>query len=143
MIVFSNTTLFIALASIKQLELPPRLFQQIHVVEEVVAECRTGGRIPVPDLTQLPWIQVVSVTPLIHSTLLLALDKGEKHTLDMAIQYHADWVIIDEKIGRNFAEYLGLKVVSSASCCWTKAGANRGASSSTSISTPSSGWRNN
>jgi len=29
----------------------------------------------------------------------------------MAIQYHADWVIIDEKIGRNFAEYLGLKVV--------------------------------
>lgn len=111
MIVFSNTTPFIALASIKQLELLPRLFQQIHVVEEVVAECRTGGRIPVPDLTQLPWIQVVSATPLVHSTLLLALDKGEKHTLDMAIHYHADWVIIDEKIGRNFAEYLGLKVV--------------------------------
>ena len=111
MIVFSNTTPFIALASIKQLELLPRLFQQIHVVEEVVAECRAGGRIPVPELAQLPWIQVVSATPLVHSTLLLALDKGEKHTLDMAIQYHADWVIIDEKIGRNFAEYLGLKVV--------------------------------
>jgi predicted nucleic acid-binding protein len=56
MIVFSNTTPFIALAGIKQLELLPRLFQQIYVVEEVVAECRTGGRIPVPELTQLPWI---------------------------------------------------------------------------------------
>ncbi|HRZ07774.1 MAG TPA: DUF3368 domain-containing protein [Candidatus Contendobacter sp.] len=111
MIVFSNTTPFVALASIQQLDLMPRLFQRIHVVEEVVAECRAGGRIPVPELTRLPWIQVVSATPLVYSTLLLALDKGEKHTLDMAIQYRADWVIIDEKIGRNVAEYLGLNVV--------------------------------
>jgi len=40
----------------------------------------------------------------------LQLDKGEKHTLDMAQKYHADWVVIDEKIGRNMAEYLGLQV---------------------------------
>ncbi|MDS4068702.1 MAG: DUF3368 domain-containing protein [Candidatus Competibacter sp.] len=111
MIVFSNTTPFIALASIQQLDLMPRLFQTVHVVEEVVAECRAGSRIPVPELTQLPWIQIVSATPLVYPTLLLALDKGEKHTLDRAIQYHADWVIIDEKIGRNVAEYLGLQVV--------------------------------
>lgn len=47
MIVFSNTTPFIALASIKQLDLLPQLFQQIHVVEEVVAECRAGSRVTV------------------------------------------------------------------------------------------------
>jgi predicted nucleic acid-binding protein len=41
---------------------------------------------------------------------LLELDKGEKHTLDMAEKHQADWVIIDEKIGRNMAEYLGLRV---------------------------------
>ncbi len=28
----------------------------------------------------------------------------------MAGKYKADWIIIDEKIGRNMAEYLGLKV---------------------------------
>ncbi len=28
----------------------------------------------------------------------------------MASKYQADWVIIDEKIGRNMAEYLGLHV---------------------------------
>lgn len=41
---------------------------------------------------------------------MLELDKGEKHTLDMACQMNADYVIIDEKIGRNLAEYLGLNV---------------------------------
>lgn len=111
MIVFSNTTPFIALSSVKQLDLLPRLFQRIHVVEEVAAECSASNRIPVPDLGQFPWIQIISATPSIYATPLLALDKGEQYTLDMAIQYHADWVIIDEKIGRNVAEYLGLKVM--------------------------------
>ncbi|WP_347989242.1 DUF3368 domain-containing protein [Methylomonas sp. AM2-LC] len=49
-------------------------------------------------------------SPIKHTSILLELDKGEKHTLDMACQYQADWVIIDEKIGRNMAEYLGLNV---------------------------------
>ena len=40
----------------------------------------------------------------------MELDKGEKHTLDMACKHQAEWVIIDEKMGRNMAEYLGLKV---------------------------------
>ena len=49
-------------------------------------------------------------SPIQYSSVLLELDKGEKHTLDMASKYQADWVIIDEKIGRNMAEYLGLHV---------------------------------
>ena len=49
-------------------------------------------------------------TPIQHTSILLELDKGEKHTLDMACKQQAEWVIIDEKIGRNMAEYLGLKV---------------------------------
>ncbi len=111
MIIFSNTTPFIALASIQQLDLLPRLFQRIHVVEEVAAECRTGGPVFIPDLAHFSWIQVVASTPILHSNRLLELDKGEKHTLDMACKYGADWVLIDEKIGRNVAEYLGLHVV--------------------------------
>ena len=39
MIVFSNTTPFIALSSINKLELLPKLFGQIHVVTEVIEEC--------------------------------------------------------------------------------------------------------
>jgi predicted nucleic acid-binding protein len=49
-IVFSNTTPFIALSSIGQLELLPRLFGTVRVVPEVAEECRAGGLIAVPEL---------------------------------------------------------------------------------------------
>ncbi|MCW5200184.1 hypothetical protein VU05_05805 [Desulfobulbus sp. F1] len=60
MIVFSNTTPFIALSSIGQLELLPRLFSEVCVVTEVIEECRAGGSIGVPDLMLLPWTKKTS-----------------------------------------------------------------------------------
>lgn len=110
MIVFSNTTPIIALSSIQQLDLLPELFGHIHLVNEVVDECEMGGAIAVPSLRGLNWLTIVDSTPVSRSSILLELDKGEKHTLDMAEKYQADWVLIDEKIGRNMAEYLGLRV---------------------------------
>ena len=82
MIVFSNTTPLIALSSIHQLDLLPTLFHKIHVVDTVVNECAAGGTIVVPDLTRLPWIQIVPSEPCAHPHILLNLDKGEQHTLD-------------------------------------------------------------
>lgn len=51
--VFSNTTPFIALASIQQLDLLPQLFGQVHVTEEVIGECAVGGPVVVPPLREL------------------------------------------------------------------------------------------
>lgn len=110
MIVFSNTTPLIALSSIGQLELMPRLFGKVHVVSEVIDECATGGAISVPRLRTLNWVLEVQSTPIDQVTPLLALDRGEKHTLDMALKAKANRVIIDEKLGRALAEYLGLTV---------------------------------
>jgi predicted nucleic acid-binding protein len=110
MIVFSNTTPLIALSSIQQLELLPQLFHRVHVVREVVEECLAGGPIAVPDLQQLDWMEIVESTAVAHPSVLLELDKGEKHTIDMARKRQADWIVMDEKIGRNMAEYLGLRV---------------------------------
>lgn len=110
MIVFSNTTPIIALSSIQRLQLLPKLFGEIHLVTEVIDECSVGGPIAVPALHGFDWIKPVQSTPIQHTSVLLELDKGEKHTLDMASKYKAEWVIIDEKIGRNMAEYLGLRV---------------------------------
>ena len=107
--VFCNTTPFIALSAIHRLDLLPALFNQVHVVDAVMEECAAGGPIAVPDLSLFPWIQVVQSLPC-ESLLLLELDRGEKHTLDMAQRLRADWVIIDEKLGRGLGEYLGLKV---------------------------------
>ena len=110
MIVFSNTTPFIALSSINKLELLPKLFGQIHVVTEVIEECAAGGMISVPDLRAIPWVVEIHPSQAITISILLELDKGEKYTLQMAKELKADRVIIDEKIGRDVAEYLGLEV---------------------------------
>jgi predicted nucleic acid-binding protein len=110
MIIFSNTTPIIALSSINQLNLLPTLFNEIYIVEEVIEECAEGGKIIVPDLTQLNWINVVKSVSTMQNPFLMELDKGEKQTLNMAIYKNADYVIIDEKRARNIAEYLGLSV---------------------------------
>lgn len=110
MIVFSNTTPFIALSVIGRLDLMQSLFASVHVVEDVVDECSRGGIIAVPDLRRLSWIKVVSSQPTAMASILLELDRGEKHTISTALEMKADITIIDEKIGRNIAEYLGLKV---------------------------------
>ncbi len=111
MIVFSNTTPLIALSSINQLDLLKKLFGKIFLVQEVVDECAAGGPINVPDLSNLGWIKIVESTNCENNHLLLELDKGEKFTLHMAREMEAHRVIIDEKIGRNIAEYMGLSVI--------------------------------
>jgi uncharacterized protein len=110
MIVFSNTTPLIALSAIKQLDLLPQLFYKIYVVDTVVRECAKGGRIIVPDLTKLEWLHCVENKHYTHNPMLIALDDGEKHTIEAALAHQADYTIIDEKLGRTIAEYLGLKI---------------------------------
>ena len=110
MIVFSNTTPFIALSSIGQLDLLPRMFGKIHVVDAVADECAAGGPISVPDLRRTPWVEVVHVDPAPPPATLIDLDLAEKLTLHMALLLNADRVLIDEKLGREMAEYLGLAV---------------------------------
>ncbi len=89
MITFSNTTPIIALSSINRLQLLPQLFGQIYLVHEVIEECAVGGRIFVPSLLEFDWIKPVQSTAISHSSILLELDKGEKHTLDMACKHKA------------------------------------------------------
>lgn len=110
MIVFCNTTPFIALSSIGRLELLPQLFGNIHVARSVADECAEGGRILVPALQSLDW--VVCVPDETTSTLpaLFELDRGEKQTIILAKKLGAASVIIDERLGRRVAEYLGLSV---------------------------------
>lgn len=110
MSVFSNTTPLIALASIDRLELLPRLFGQVHVAESVMDECAEGGRILVPDLRSLDWIVPVEDSTSSDLPFLFELDRGEKQTIILARKHNADKVIIDERLGRRMAEYLGLDV---------------------------------
>ncbi len=110
MIVFSNTTQIIALAGINRLDLLPVLFGIVHVADAVAEECAAGGKIFVPDLTGLSWIKIVDSADCKNNYAVSELDKGEKYTILTALRMKADCVIIDERIGRNIAEYMGLSV---------------------------------
>ncbi|MDO9224763.1 MAG: DUF3368 domain-containing protein [Pseudomonadota bacterium] len=110
MIVFSNTTPFIALASIDRLTLLPDLFDKVHVAESVIEECAEGGRILVPDLRSLNWIIPVEDEAVSGLPVLFELDRGEKQTIVLARKHGAARVIIDERLGRRVAEYLELNV---------------------------------
>jgi predicted nucleic acid-binding protein len=109
-IVYSNTTPFIALASIDRLELLPAIFGKVHVAQSVIQECAEGGRILVPDLTRLDWIVPVADDRDNALTILFELDRGEKQTILLARRNNADKIIMDERLGRDIAEYLGLSV---------------------------------
>ena len=108
--VFSNTTPFIALASIDQLQLLPQLFGHICVAQSVIEECAEGGRILVPHLQSLSWVIPIADESTSNLPVLFDLDRGEKQTLLLASKHPDSTVIIDERIGRNVAEYMGLKV---------------------------------
>jgi predicted nucleic acid-binding protein len=108
--VFSNTTPFIALSSVGLLHVLPSIFGEIVVAPSVVDECSEGGRILVPDLKNLSWIKVQTVQSDMRLPALFELDRGERDTLLLAAQSPKALVIIDEKLGRNMAEYLGLQV---------------------------------
>jgi len=109
-IVISNTTPFISLCSVDLLNLLPSIFGEVHVAPSVVDECSEGGRIFVPDLASLPWVRVQSVENELQLPALFELDRGERDTLLLAALQPDALVIMDEKLGRNMAEYMGLQV---------------------------------
>lgn len=110
MSVISNTTPFIALSSVRLLTVLPDIFGIVEVAASVIEECQEGGRIVVPDLSKLPWIRVMPVQNQTQLPALFELDRGERDTLLLASMQTNPLVLMDEKLGRNIAEYLGFRV---------------------------------
>jgi predicted nucleic acid-binding protein len=106
----SNTTPFIALCSIGRLDILPAVLGRIHVPRSVVSECAAGGAIRVPPLEEFPWI-VVHEDPADTGGFLADLGAGERAAIALAMQLRADWIVIDEALGRTVAEYHGIQVV--------------------------------
>ena len=110
MIVFCNTTPLLALSSIGQLDLLRQVFGTVNVAKSVADECSEGGRIVVPELSTVDWIQLQPDEDTTSLPVLFELDRGEKQTLLLAMRQKAGLVLMDERLGRRMAEYLGLQV---------------------------------
>ncbi len=109
MTIYSNTTPLLAFSAIGRLDLLNKVHGEICVVPSVVSECHVGGIIEVPDLTAIPWILIEPEPPQDDSRFLM-LDAGERDTLSAALRDQAGLVLIDERLGRNLAEFHTLRV---------------------------------
>ncbi len=108
--VICNTTPFIALSSVDLIDLLHSVYSSIIVPEAVIAEINYGGNINVPDLSSFDWIKIVPDITGHEEKLLFQLDYGERQVVLNALKHNANLVLLDDKVARNIAEYLGHKV---------------------------------
>lgn len=104
--IICNITPFIALSSIDQIPLLKELYGSIQVPQAVIDELKAGGSILVPDIAKYEWIRVVPDITDISNRLIFQLDNGERQVILNALKVQAELVLIDDRVGRNIAEYL-------------------------------------
>ena len=104
MIVVSNTTPLIGLASIQRFQLLEQLFHEIQIPQAVYDEAVVAGREEggaKREVQAAAWIKIVPVKDRLAVDMLLGeLDLGEAETIVLAREIGADWVLMDEKKGR-------------------------------------------
>ena len=115
MIVVANTTPLIGLASIQRFDLLHRLFGELVIASAVHNEIMKAGRhrkTAKHEVATSSWLRVVAVDDRLAVDVLLdELDLGEAETIVLAREINADWVVMDEKKGRQKLTQLGLNKI--------------------------------
>ena len=115
MIVVSDTTPLIGLASIGRFELLRKLFGEIYIPRAVYDETVVFGREKggaKREVSGAKWVKVKEVKDRLAVEVLLdELDLGEAEAIVLAREVNADWVLMDEKKGRRKLEQLGLQKI--------------------------------
>jgi hypothetical protein len=115
MIVVSNTTPLIGLASIRRFDLLRQLFGEVLIAQAVYDEAVVAGREAGGaklEVTAATWIDSVNVKDRLAVEVLLdEMDLGEAETIVLARELGADWVLMDEKKGRRKLSQLGLQKI--------------------------------
>lgn len=112
--VVSNASPLINLARIGQLSLLPCLFGRLLIPEavwhEVVIEGH--GQPGADEVRAAQWIELSAVAnrDLVH-LLRQDLDPGEAEAVALAVGINADWLVMDERLGRETARHFGLRCV--------------------------------
>lgn len=112
MIVVSDTTPLIGLASIGKLDLLLELFGEVYIPQAVYDETVTFGHeegIAKQAVASADWVHVVKVQDRLAVNVLLdEMDLGEVETIILAGEMNADWVLMDEKKGRRKLSQLNI-----------------------------------
>ncbi len=98
--IISDTSCFIILTNIGELELLQKVYGQIVTTPEIVAEF--GETLP-------EWVEIVEVKDKYRQTILeLQIDKGESSAIALALETPDSVVILDDYKARKIAERLGV-----------------------------------
>ncbi len=113
MIVVSDTSAIISLSAIDQLHLIEQLYGIVLIPAAVRNEIVAAGpTAPGATAASLAWIQTVAVSNRsLVSSLVGQLDIGEAEAVALAVEQHADLLLMDERRGRAIATGLGVKVI--------------------------------
>ena len=112
--VVSNSTLLIALARIKQVNLLHAVFGRIIIPqgvynEVVLQETELPG---VKEIREATWIETLQVQNALAVSLLKTdLDGGEAEAIVLAKEVNADYLLVDEKKARRIARNSGLRIM--------------------------------
>jgi len=98
--IISDTSCFIILTNIGELELLQKVYGQIVTTPEIVAEF--GELLP-------EWVEIAEVKDKYRQTILeLQIDKGESSAIALALETPDSVVILDDYKARKIAERLGV-----------------------------------
>ncbi len=111
MLVVSDTSPLRALQALGLVSLIEQLYGNVYVPPAVVAELSVNAPgVGAFRVTDFPFLVVRAPSDRSQVSALLAdLNAGEAEALALAVEVHADAVLIDESLGRRIAARLGLK----------------------------------
>lgn len=111
MTVVSNTSPLINLAHLGLLEILHQIYGNVIIPEAVWHEIVVKGA-GQPGSTELPAIPWISTATVANTNLVQALrqelDAGEAEAIALALETEADLLLMDERMGRETAQHLGL-----------------------------------
>lgn len=110
MIVVSDTSVITNLLQLDLLDILHATFGQIIIPEKVAEELsKISGQLEIVHSTD--WIEIRALSKRVdYNKLIESLDPGESEAIAMALELHADALLIDEKEGRRVAQGMGIVV---------------------------------
>ena len=98
--IISDTSCFIILTKIGELELLHKIYGQIITTPEIAAEY--GEKLP-------EWVEITAVTDKYRQQILeMQIDKGESSAIALALEIPDSTIILDDYKARKIAEQLGI-----------------------------------
>ena len=113
-IVILNSTPIIALSSIDRLDLLEKLYGTVIIPTAVKDEigAKSGSKAQAQLATFDTWIQTKSIENVTQKqTFKTQLHDGEVEVMILGQELNADLLIIDDYMAREYAKYLGFKVI--------------------------------